>query len=506
MKRLTIYTMMVLFLGGMALTLAHRAQTQDVTEGTAVPETSTGGATTPVFSYQGQLLDAQGNPVTDSVPMIFRLFPTATGGTACWTEAHTGGNVVAVADGRFSILLGSITPADTACLANDAYLELQINGETLAPRKLLTSVSHAVAANTLPDGAITRGLLNIASGSDGEGGEIRLLHGNSGNDWNIENHFGTFRLYHDGQEYFSVQSDGTVNLNNHAIQNFGGLVSSQTNTLFTNDIGSFRWRAAENVHVFIDKDNNQIDRAFTIAANSDYFGGAVEHLFRVDETKETTVYGFLDIRGMGNASIEIGQTTSGGNLYLDLTAGEAIVFRDRTGSPSQEMFKVRQNGDTVIYGNLDVYGTCNASVEGDEVAAAGETCTAVRITEDGLQTGAVIELNLMTTAERAAGRIDRFTQGDVLCWSTETERLEICDQANTRLVMAVANAKGLPIIQGAEPVKVIGPVTAGDLLVASAVPGYAMANNNPTPGTVLGKAMDNFNGESGLIKAMIFQW
>lgn len=501
MKRLTIYTILVLALG--IIPLAHRVQTQDVTEDTAVPFAAAGGASTPVFSYQGQLLDAQGNPVTGSVPMTFRLFPTATGGAACWTEAHTGGNQVAVQDGRFSIPLGSITPINTICLANDTYLELQINSETLSPRQLLTSVRNAVEANTLPDGAMTRGLLNIAPSSDGEGGELRLLQGSSGNDWNIDNHFGTFRLYHDGQEYFSIQSNGTMNLNHHAIENFGGLVSAQTNTLFTNDTGAFRWRAADSVHVFIDKDNNQTDRAFTIAANSDYFGGAVEHLFRVDETKETTIFGFLDIRGLGNASMEIGQTTSGGNMYLDLTAGEAIVFRNRTGSSSQEMFKVKSNGDTTIYGNLDIIGVCNASIEGDEVAASGETCTAVRITEDGVQTGAVIELNLMTTAERAVGRIDRFTQGDVLCWSTQTEQLEKCDQANTRLVMAVANTKGLPIVQGAEPVKVLGPITAGDLLVASATPGYAMVNNDAPQGTTVGKALEDFDGESGVIMVWI---
>jgi hypothetical protein len=156
-----------------------------------------------------------------------------------------------------------------------------------------------------------------------------------------------------------------------------------------------------------------------------------------------------------------------------------------------------------VNGNLDVNGSCSASIEGDDVAGEGGTCTAVRITEDGIQTGAVIELNLMTPAEQTAGRIDRFTEGDLLCWSTQTERLETCNQANTRLVMAVANAKGLPIVQGAEPVKVIGPVMAGDTLVASATPGYAMVNNDALQGTTIGKALADFDGKAGVILVWI---
>ena len=44
---------------------------------------------------------------------------------------------------------------------------------------------------------------------------------------------------------------------------------------------------------------------------------------------------------------------------------------------------------------------------------------------------------------------------------------------------------------------------AGDLLVASSVPGYAVVNNQPAPGTVIAKALEDFAGEQGTIKAMI---
>jgi hypothetical protein len=71
------------------------------------------------------------------------------------------------------------------------------------------------------------------------------------------------------------------------------------------------------------------------------------------------------------------------------------------------------------------------------------------------------------------------------------------------LVLAVADANGKPIVIGAEVIKVVGPVHAGDLLVASAVPGYAVANSQPAPGAVIAQALEDLDGERGLIRAMI---
>ena len=44
-------------------------------------------------------------------------------------------------------------------------------------------------------------------------------------------------------------------------------------------------------------------------------------------------------------------------------------------------------------------------------------------------------------------------------------------------------------LQGRVPCKVIGKVEKGDLLVTSAIAGYAVVNNDPSVGTVIGKAV-----------------
>jgi hypothetical protein len=57
-------------------------------------------------------------------------------------------------------------------------------------------------------------------------------------------------------------------------------------------------------------------------------------------------------------------------------------------------------------------------------------------------------------------------------------------------------------LQGRVPVKVVGPVFKGDLLV-SAGNGHAIANNEARAGTIIGKSLANFNGESGIIEVAV---
>ena len=57
-------------------------------------------------------------------------------------------------------------------------------------------------------------------------------------------------------------------------------------------------------------------------------------------------------------------------------------------------------------------------------------------------------------------------------------------------------------LQGRVPVKVSGAITKGDLLV-SASNGHAVANNEARAGTIIGKSLENFTGESGVIEVAV---
>ena len=57
-------------------------------------------------------------------------------------------------------------------------------------------------------------------------------------------------------------------------------------------------------------------------------------------------------------------------------------------------------------------------------------------------------------------------------------------------------------LQGRVPTKVTGNITKGDMMV-SAGNGYATACSSPTIGTVVGKALENYNGTDGIIEIAV---
>ena len=59
-------------------------------------------------------------------------------------------------------------------------------------------------------------------------------------------------------------------------------------------------------------------------------------------------------------------------------------------------------------------------------------------------------------------------------------------------------------LQGRVPCNVLGIVKKGDMLVTSAIPGYAIVNNDPKPGTVIGKALENKETvDKGVIEVVV---
>ena len=59
-------------------------------------------------------------------------------------------------------------------------------------------------------------------------------------------------------------------------------------------------------------------------------------------------------------------------------------------------------------------------------------------------------------------------------------------------------------LQGRVPCNVIGKVAKGDMLVASNIPGYAIVNNTPTVGSVIGKALeDKLDGDKGTVEVVV---
>ncbi len=444
---------------------------------------ATNAPSSTLFTYQGQLLDANGNPITNSaLPMTFKLYSVATGGTACWTEARSGANAVNVQTGQFQVLLGQITAIPASCVSGDAYLELTVNGQTLSPREILTSVAYALqaqTAQTVPDGSITPAKININSLLD--------LHGQSLTNVRsiVANSTGSFDLASGGSNNVWIKSFSTgggvyigaigpgsvaVPLSVNGSGEFLAGMKVVGQSLFTRDNTSPYGNYTINLSEYTASTQKKANIGF-------HNSGVAEGYISLDGGGDGRKFVFGAEQGPMNGEFT-GNLTTKGMFHL---AGTDFIM-DEYGGRGGGRAMVNDQNDTLTI-NYD-----------------GDFAGGVRL-KGPVSCGALIESNLQTEAEQDAGQIDRFSEGDVLCWGAD--QLELCKSANDRLVQAVADKAGKPIVLGAEKVKVLGPVQRGDALVASDVPGYAMVNNDPRAGSVIAQALEAFDGKQGTIKAMI---
>ncbi len=58
-----------------------------------------------VINYQGKLTNSSGVALNGLTDITFRIYTAASGGSAIWTEARTGGSAVSVTNGLFDVQL-----------------------------------------------------------------------------------------------------------------------------------------------------------------------------------------------------------------------------------------------------------------------------------------------------------------------------------------------------------------------------------------------------------------
>lgn len=184
-----------------------------------------------------------------------------------------------------------------------------------------------------------------------------------------------------------------------------------------------------------------------------------------------------------------------------MTKGVAVI----SGS-SKIVHSFLQNGVATISGSLEVNGqtamTGSLLPQGDGVWDLGSDDNRwndIHVVQTTV--GAVFEVGLTTPG------IEVLETGTVLIW--RNGKLQPCDSKCDNMVMGVAKlGKQQPIILGAEPVLVTGPVKEGDYIVTSDKPGHGEAykfkrGSNNLFGKVIAQALETCDGESNLIKCMI---
>ena len=72
---------------------------------------------------RGFLATSSGSPVNGTVNLTFSIYSVASGGTALWSETHSG---VSVSRGVFSVILGQTTPITAQVLDGDRWLGIRV--------------------------------------------------------------------------------------------------------------------------------------------------------------------------------------------------------------------------------------------------------------------------------------------------------------------------------------------------------------------------------------------
>jgi hypothetical protein len=109
----------------------------------------------------------------------------------------------------------------------------------------------------------------------------------------------------------------------------------------------------------------------------------------------------------------------------------------------------------------------------------------------------------------------KYAPGTVLVFGGEHEVTLATEEDSTRVAGVVTTNPAYTMnsacegehvaeiaLQGRVPVKVLGPVSKGDLLVSGAN-GHATANNLARAGTIIGKSLENFTEASGVIEVAV---
>jgi len=234
----------------------------------------------------------------------------------------------------------------------------------------------------------------------------------------------------------------------------------------------------------------------------------------------TTTSGALRVAGgVGVAgNIVVGANIVAGNISTTGTANIATLvvptlanITSTTAASNTTTGALRVAGGAGIAGNLFVGGTINGNITS---LSTGANTTAGTVTGNWtLTAGSRWNATYADLAEYYTSD-EHYEPGTVLEFGGDYE-VTLASSQTSKVAGVVStdpafamNAKcagdhAVPIaLQGRVPTKVTGNVSKGDMMV-SAGNGYAMACASPTIGTVIGKSLENFNGQNGVIEIVV---
>ena len=213
---------------------------------------------------------------------------------------------------------------------------------------------------------------------------------------------------------------------------------------------------------------------------------------------------------LGSASIT-GTLVVNGNTTLGDSTDDRVTVNAKISST------LVPNGTPSIGTNSERWNKVYTNEVVTPSLTTGGSSTAGTITGDwSLSSGSKLDATYADLAERYAADAD-YEAGTVLVFGGDAEVTVTTTKGDRRMAGVVSTnpaysmnkeCKGEHVVelalQGRVPCKVLGKVRKGDMLVASAVHGYAIVDNDPKTGSVIGKSLTNKDDDSkGIIEVAV---
>jgi hypothetical protein len=252
----------------------------------------------------------------------------------------------------------------------------------------------------------------------------------------------------------------------------------------------------------------------TLVSGNTTSGYALSSNANIYANLATGTFSATNLNAIANASVAGTLTLSGG-------AANSVVYLNgsKVASSSSSLTFDGSNLATTgtivganVYANSGTVGGTSAVILGRTLTTGANTTTGTITGTWTLSTGSSMQATYADLAEYYEADTP-YEPGTVLAFGGDKE-VTVAEDGTTRVAGVVSTnpayamnqcCKGFAVpiaLQGRVPTKVRGTIRKGDMMV-SAGNGFARPWNNPAMGTVIGKALEDFDGIEGIIEVAV---
>lgn len=299
----------------------------------------------------------------------------------------------------------------------------------------------------------------------------------------------------------------------HANSDFGSVGGAGT-TEETSAVAA-RWMYSSFIEAPDEKDANTT--GISIGAGTGVTGAAADVIILVTNgSEQLTVTSSAVTIPTNNLTVSAGTITAGTGITStagDITASAGAVSANTTVTAGTGV-NVTTGDVNITTGNI-VMSSASSSIT-TRTLTTGGSATAGTVTGNwSLSVGSRFEATYADLAEYYEADA-HYEVGTVMVLGGDKEVTQSTEHCSTKIAGVISSTAAFTMNQdcpgiaacialiGRVPVKVIGTVEKGDMLVASGIPGYAIVDNNPKIGSVIGKAVGNkVDADKGVVEALV---